>query len=227
MINAITIADTATFGCDKVELKELSKINYIFGANGSGKTTISRVIASIKRHPSCSIDWLNNRKLQTLVYNKDFVSDNFAQSDTLNGIFTLGEGSIELLERIATAKEELSKIIIQIDKLNNTLNGGGDDDGKISQLKQLENEFGKRCWHQKRKYDGYFLEAFKGFRDSIEKFKSKILEEHENNTADFVKFDEILHKMQTVFGKKPTHITKINEIDFFKNNIPRKKFYFR
>ncbi len=43
MINQISINNVATYNTPAT-LADLKPINYIFGANGTGKTTISRVI---------------------------------------------------------------------------------------------------------------------------------------------------------------------------------------
>jgi len=43
VINEIEIHDVATYS-DPANLRDLRAVNYIFGANGTGKTTVSRVI---------------------------------------------------------------------------------------------------------------------------------------------------------------------------------------
>jgi len=43
MIETISIADTATFGSMPEALNGLSHFNFLFGSNGTGKTTVSRV----------------------------------------------------------------------------------------------------------------------------------------------------------------------------------------
>jgi wobble nucleotide-excising tRNase len=45
-----------------------------------------------------------------MVYNSDFISQNFSQFDELKGIFTLGEKNVETLSKIADANEELNTI---------------------------------------------------------------------------------------------------------------------
>jgi predicted ATPase len=56
MISSLTIQGVATFASAAV-FADLKTINYIFGANGSGKTTISRVIGNAAGHPTCAINW--------------------------------------------------------------------------------------------------------------------------------------------------------------------------
>ena len=45
MIESMTIFGAATFGPVPEVLNGLSQFNYLFGSNGTGKTTVSRVIA--------------------------------------------------------------------------------------------------------------------------------------------------------------------------------------
>jgi Holliday junction resolvasome RuvABC ATP-dependent DNA helicase subunit len=73
MIESIQIADTATFAKENPEkLYELSTFNFIYGANATGKTTISRVIADEMSYPTCKVIWQGGNRLQPIVYNWDF-----------------------------------------------------------------------------------------------------------------------------------------------------------
>ena len=103
MIESIQIKDVATYGNSPQQLSGLSKFNFLYGSNGSGKTTISRVIADETTYPTCSIQWSGGNKLQAMVYNRDFVANNF-QSSELKGIFTLGQQDIAILNKITEEK---------------------------------------------------------------------------------------------------------------------------
>ena len=77
MIESIQIQNQASYGSPYETLSGLSKFNFIYGSNGSGKTTISRIIANESAFPGCRLVWLGNISLDPLVYNRDFVENNF------------------------------------------------------------------------------------------------------------------------------------------------------
>ena len=118
MIESIHIQNEASYGSPCETLSGLSKFNFIYGSNGSGKTTISRVIANESAIFGGQLRWRNNISLDTLVYNRDFVEENFNQSSELKGIFTLGEKNIDVLSKIDEAKKKLNLTlrILQINR---------------------------------------------------------------------------------------------------------------
>ena len=111
MIEKIEIKNTATY-IDET-LDNLSKVNFIYGNNGSGKTTISRIINFETLYPNCKIYWKSNRHLDTVVYNTDFITENFDQTDDIKGIFTLGKEEADTQKKIKT---ELSSRVTSISK---------------------------------------------------------------------------------------------------------------
>ena len=123
MIESIHISGVATYAAEPEILNELSKFNFVYGSNGSGKTTVSRVIASETDHPTCRVTWRRGTKLQAMVYNRDFVAKNFGPATELKGIFTLGEKNADTLAKIVTAKDELDALTNSIEGLEETLKG--------------------------------------------------------------------------------------------------------
>ena len=107
LIESIQIKDVATDGNVSEQLKDLSNFNFLYRSNGSGKTTISRVIADESIFPSCAVTWKGGNKLQTMVYNHDFVTSNFNQSTELKGILTLGKHEIDSLKKLLMQKLNL------------------------------------------------------------------------------------------------------------------------
>ena len=177
MIESITISGIATFGTTPEQINGLSLFNFFFGSNGTGKTTISRVIAEETKFPTCNVKWKAGTKLQPLAYNYDFVERNFNQSAELKGVFTLGEKQVDTLTKIATTKSELDALTTKIETLTQGLQGADGNVGKRGELEELENRLKEKCWTQKQKHDAKLQGGLEGYRNSSEKFKDKVLQE--------------------------------------------------
>lgn len=48
MIKKITIRDVASYDHEGIVLDDLRKVNFIYGGNGCGKTTLSRLLDAVK-----------------------------------------------------------------------------------------------------------------------------------------------------------------------------------
>jgi wobble nucleotide-excising tRNase len=104
MIESISIAGIATYGPDPAVMSGLKQINFVFGSNGTGKTTIGRILADKAYSSYSTVTWKGGVELQSMVYNRDFVKKNFSASGSVPGVFTLGEDKIAIREQIAAAK---------------------------------------------------------------------------------------------------------------------------
>ena len=213
MIESITLSGVASYTGPATTLNNLSQINFVYGSNGSGKTTISRVIADQAGHPACTIAWKAGTPLQAMVYNRDFVERNFNQSTELKGVFTLGENQTETLNKIKAAKADLDDLKEKIEKLSNTLQGDDGLSGKKGELSVLENALKEKCWTQKQKHDAKLQGAFEGCRGSAEKFKARVLQELANNSSTVLPLVDLEKKCASVFGTTPTTEPAIPAID--------------
>jgi wobble nucleotide-excising tRNase len=204
MIESITIADFASYGNTPQTLDGLSKFTFVFGSNASGKTTISRVIADEDSFSKCKVTWQRGTRLQTMVYNLDFIEKNFHQSAQLKGVFTLGEKHEDILNKIAAAKAELDDLTRKIESLTYQLQGTDGAGGERGRLTDLESALKEKCWAQKQKYDATLKGAFEGYRGSSERFKEKIIAEWTSNSAKLVSLAELEKRAKTLFGHNPT-----------------------
>lgn len=98
MLEQLKISGGACFGDDPLSLSTFAAVNFFFGSNGSGKTTISRALSgqdSLTTH--CT--WDDSVPMTVKVYNRDFADRILKQSNRIPGVFVLGEKSIEAQER--------------------------------------------------------------------------------------------------------------------------------
>jgi wobble nucleotide-excising tRNase len=130
MIKKITIKDVASYHGDPVEIDGLTQFCFFYGANGSGKTTISRVVRNPNDYPTCNVEWENGVPLQTLVYNKDFTKETFYQAEGIPGVFTLGDAHTETVKQIEKLEIEKENSINLHANLLIQLNGSEGKPGK-------------------------------------------------------------------------------------------------
>lgn len=204
MINEIQINPPVATYLNPTRLSDLRRINYIFGANGTGKTTISRVIAAEQRHEHCQLVWRGGSELERMVYNRDFVDRNFNQDGPLQGVFTLGENQVEAEREIARLRPEIERVDGQISSLKMQLDGEDGQSGKRKELSDLEPVLRNKCWKQKELHDAYFKEAYTAasVRGNKARFKEKVLSEQASNTAELLSLEGLKQKAQTIFSNE-------------------------
>lgn len=212
MIKKITIKDEASYQGDAEVIDGLGKFSFFYGANGSGKTTISRVIRNPHAYPKCTVDWVNGTPLQTLVYNKDFVADTFNQDDGIPGVFTLRDTDNETVKHIENLEKEKVRTSNQISNLSSQLKGVDGKSGKIGDLKKLDDDFIEACWEQKKKYDDDFKKVFEGYRDSKVKFANQV-KANFNNQDVLKEHSELKEKYQSLYIDEPIEVQEIESID--------------
>ncbi len=209
MIKTIQIKNVATFDNQGVKINDLKQVNFIYGTNGCGKTTISNFIQDISdpKFKDCSLAWENNLSLKVLVYNKTFRERNFGQGK-LNGVFTLGEATAEQIKVIEEKTEKLKSIKTEGVQKRETL------DKLKAEKENLENDFKETTWSRVyKKYENDFKEAFAGSLQK-ESFKNKILQESTTNTANLDSLENLKDKAKTIFGEQPQRIEPISQITF-------------
>lgn len=205
MITKIKLHNIATYS-NPIELAELPKINFFFGSNGTGKTTISKLLANPDSYRGCQVEW-QNEKLKTIVYNEDFVRSVFYQSENLPGIFTMGEGAKYIEEQIREKNTEREKLNQDLNRLNDTLKN------KKIELQNQENNFKELCWGKIfNKYEGTFNNIFFGYRNSKEKLTKRILDEFSNNQSELKDINFLKERYNLLYNEELKTISEIIQL---------------
>ncbi len=210
MINKISIKNIATFDDKGIEATDLKKINFFYGVNGSGKTTVSNFVhePSNPKYNDCQIEWQNDTELKTLVYNKGFRERNFGKG-TIPGVFTLGQATKEEIKAIEHKKEEQTKIKGEEVQKKETL------EKQTEKRRQLKEEFKEKVWQSiYKKHEEYFKEAFRGAIGSKEAFKSELLRQYEQNDSNLKTIEELKENAKNILGERPEKISEIPVVDF-------------
>ncbi|EMH02780.1 ATP-binding protein [Helicobacter pylori] len=207
-ISQISLKKVATFDENGASFENLNSINFIYGVNGSGKTTTSSFLKNIAENgiedkfANSKIEWCNNESLKIEVYNNQFKEEQLRNSHA-KGIFTLGKKTNENLEKIESKKELINKENEKKIKNKESLK-------KITQEKEKEEkDFTDSCWEKLyKKNEEDFKETLEGFKRK-EKFKEKILREFENdkhNQSEIVGLEKLKEKIGIVFGENQTEL---------------------
>lgn len=204
MINNILIKKVASYDDDGVLVENLKKVNFIYGSNGSGKTTISNLIAdgSEKCFIDSCVTWEHGLELRGVVYNKRFRENNFGKG-TIEGIFTLGEATKEELDILARKRNELLDVKEAGIQKKRTL------EFQEAQIEKEEKSFRESTWIKVyKRYEHVFKEAFRGSMQ-MDTFKSKLLREFKENSSPLLELEELVSKSKTIFGEVPERLPRV------------------
>lgn len=207
MINKIQISEIATY--KDTTIIEPKTINFIYGGNGTGKTTLSRVLSNEFADKSM-IERSSSDQPQVIVYNRDFVERNFSEDKNLPGIFTLGSESVDLQNEIEElkvsqdkAKEQKDEKIASLERLN-------------IKLEEITEETKGECWKLQKKYGSVFPDALIGYRSSRDKFFEKCVEQfqHKSDNEEMAHdLEKIKEKYEAAFSKEAELVDCYSKLD--------------
>ncbi|GAT62011.1 AAA family ATPase [Paludibacter jiangxiensis] len=210
MIESISLKNVASFDSTGIQIDNLKRVNFIYGSNGCGKTTISNFLLNPTdpKFQNCFATWKNGTELKTLVYNKEFRVRNFDKGK-LEGVFTLGEATKEQKRIITEKNEQLKQFKIEGERIRISLTQ------QEEKLSFLETDFKEFAWTKiYKKYQSIFKDAFVGSMKSGDLFKTRLLLEFTNNKGKLKTIDELKEKASTIFVETPQNLNFISQINF-------------
>lgn len=109
MINSIKLKNVASYNQERT-LNTDKKINLIYGLNGTGKTTLSNFLKDKNNTKFSDSSISGGETAKYLVYNQEFINENFYEKDDLKGVFTISESNVTAEENVKKAKAEIEKL---------------------------------------------------------------------------------------------------------------------
>lgn len=147
-------------------------INYFYGKNGSGKSTIARLI----RSKSGITPDISN--FEVLVYDQDFITKNIKEDAAMPGVFSLNEGNIEIQNKVAELTKERNQLASQYLEKEKALTEAKE---KLPALKiALETS----CWETTADTRNFFTKALTGKRGKKSLFTDELLSIKEPKEQD-------------------------------------------
>ncbi|BEU86625.1 AAA family ATPase [Selenomonas sp. TAMA-11512] len=215
MITRIVIKDAATFDASEHVMQDLGKLNFIFGANGSGKTTISRVLKKPENYPSCILSWKENIETERRVYNSDFVEENFVPETGMPGIFTLGKEESDTKQKIKELEEKLKKLEDDKRKIEVMISGEDGSGGKAAELKAFQKNAVDEIWEETQSYrTGSIKGGLAGYLNSKTNFFEMILGECKKNKVTPANYDELEKRATIVFTGNHETLEEFPAVNF-------------
>ena len=141
-------------------------INYFFGNNGTGKTTIAKAIKTgsgvIYAPGKAAVDYL------PLVYDQDFIDANMRSYHNLPGVFTMNEANVKIQEQIDRKTAEQKKA----QKVSS--DAFAEKDKKAKTKAALEKQLYKDCWDKTEELRTVFEATQEGKKGSKQKFAEEV-----------------------------------------------------
>lgn len=154
MIELITIKKVASYDDTGVQISGLKKVNFFFGFNGSGKSTIAKYLNNLSLESSlrspefieCTQVGYVETNHQLLIFDENFTEINFNRNPVLKGVFSLNQANDIIDRQIATEEgfiTEFEKSIIKKKQIKESID---------LNKRQNQNALLDFCWAQRNAF---------------------------------------------------------------------------
>ena len=204
-ISKIQVKASYCFGDKPLELNDLGKVNFIFAANGSGKTTISAALAGQPTDPTERSSWnVADTDLTIRVFNEEYRSH--VLTEHVAGIFTIGRQSKEVNDKIERLSAEIRNRRDDQDQWEMEIGSSADSQDKKSlegTIAHLRSETVDAVWAAKLSIPKQTqTEVFRGFQRSKDEFLKQAVtlfsqEKSSENLSNWEALSKIAETLQS------------------------------
>lgn len=222
MITKIDLNKVASYK-NQATLETDKALNLIYGLNGTGKSTLSNYLLKREdeKYKDCSVLGLDENH-EILVYNQTFIQENFFESESLKGIFSLSKENKEAITKIANAQKEIEKLDIEKDKKSREL-----DAEKSAISKKFENAK-QTVWKIKTDYSGgdrvleFCLEGHKGSKDNLFNHIQALTKPTEKPIKSI---EDLKNEVQAIMGENAQKYSYVPKITFTSSSVETEKVF--
>ena len=186
---------------------EPTYINYFFGNNGTGKSTIAKAIQT-----GTGVEYGSEKETYTyLVYDKEFIENNVRSYHNLKGIFTLSENNGQIQTQIEKKEDLLAEAQTRLNDVTTKLSNNGN--AQIELYKLLRQD----CWSKTEDIREEFEETQTGkkkTRQLVEEIRAHDPVEHDLQKLKLM-YDSAYSEKAKLYAKFST-IEDVSIID----NVP-------
>lgn len=203
----VDLTDNDLFNFNEIEFNK--KVNFIFGKNGCGKSTITKLVK----------DQCNNYDVRVFQGFESVISEN----NTLDAVI-LGEENIEINQKISERKNQIKKIETDIESIrNNLIDNGMENLWKEHEIKEkevtnIENEIDDFCRNKAREIKNrslkissasYDIGAFKHDIPYAKGLEIQEIEKLESLLRSEVKSAQIINKLNINLSNELTDVNTL------------------
>lgn len=164
-------------------------INFFYGKNGTGKTTIAQNIRDSIGIAPIPIDY------DVLVYDHDFIAHNIREDSAMPGVFSINEGNIEKQQEIADKESQMSDLKDRYREQKSSY------DDKTKKPAALRLTLAESCWKSTAQFRADFPLAMRNKRGSKSVFVDELLRVKSPAETDV---SELKTLYDTAFGSDST-----------------------
>lgn len=170
MIKKVDLSGTPCFAPGAM-LKDLKKVNFIFGPNGTGKTSITRILSEGPDDDRITLDDESSTR-EILVLNSKYIEETFQETE--NGIFFLGKQSIANQNDIENKKKDREALREEIELLKSNKKSAADDQS------EAEEALLSTIWNNGKTIPDQFSSCLNGYKKRRTKLRDKVKDIRQN-----------------------------------------------